>query len=239
MAFTAPPAADPPVTEIAARLRAAVAAHKDRHQALAEALKITLRPGELTRWTSLRRMLRLAGHRDAPSHAITLALLEVMPNARHGRAPPRGRGPRCIFGVRLVVALHSLRAALEARWEDKLTAEGMPAELQQISARYKLPLLDDFVTPGTALYDQVLRVHLRKHDASRYYGIACEYLHTTQWDKPGWRAPGQKQVWALHCEGATRDEIAEETGKNPNEVQSILDFHRARAGLTFVKGNKR
>ncbi len=38
-------------------------------------------------------------------------------------------------------------------------------------------------------------------------------------------------MWALHCEGASRDEIAEETGMNANKVQSILDLHRARAGL--------
>ncbi len=225
----ATPAAHTQAASAVDRLRAAVEAHTARHKELVDILRVLCRPGGDTRWSSLRRLLRLAGHGSARRHHVVLALLEVSPDAHLGRGPPRGRGHRIIIGVQLAARAEALRNVLAQRWEEKLRAENMPPELVQIAMEYKLAPTGS--EHHGRLADLVIRAHLRRTMASHYYGVATDYLHDTPDGAWAHFGAGHKRIWALHCEGATKEEISEETGVSETTVQSILDFHRARAGL--------
>jgi len=223
-----PPAAESRKSDIVAKVRAGLAARAENHEELVAVLRVLLRQGESARWSSIRRLLRLAGHQKTRTHHIILALLEVAPDAHLGRHPPRGRGPRAVFGVQLVADMETLRKRLSEKWEAKLEAEGLPREVLLTAMEYKLSPANDNGMGEGRLAELVRRVHDRKADASRYYSIAAEYLWRAGWN----HYPGHKAVWALHCEGATKEEIAAETGLKETKVQSVLDFHRARAGLS-------
>lgn len=213
------------------KVRQEVAARQARHGELVQLMHVLLRPGEWAKWSSVRRMLRLAGHAGTKTHAIAMALVEAFPDATHGRVFQGDRRPRVVFGVKLAADLETLRRAVAKKWEEKLGGEGMPSEIGRIAQEYKLsPLPANDNGYEGRLHQLVIRVHLRRQEASVYYGKATDYL----WNQTGGWAnwPGHKQVWSLHCEGATKEEIATETGLSETKVQTILDFHRARAGLT-------
>jgi hypothetical protein len=214
----------PPAAELKATSQ--LVKRKATHEELVAVMRTLLRPAEgvFTRWSTLRRMLALAGHRTALTHVIARAMFEVVPDAWLGRMPPRGRGPRGVCGVSLKCDLQAMREALTQRWE---RAVGIPPEVELTPMKFKLEPANDNGYANT-LATMVTRVHLRKQDATAYYGMACEYLHRAgMWP----HFPGDKAIWALHCEGATRQEIARELGLNENKVQSVIDFHRSRSGL--------
>lgn len=225
-----PPAAEPPTTPTAAKVKAGVAKRRATHEELVALMSTMLRPAEgvFTRWSTLRRMLALAGHRTVNTHVIAMALHEVAPDAIHRRQGTRQRGPRGVYGVELKTDLAALRRLLTPKWERRMGPE-LPPEVQLTSMEYKLsPANDNGRSYAGRLQELVTRVHLRKADASAYYGIACEYLHRAgMWA----HYPGDKAIWALHCEGATRREIGQELQLNENRVQAAVDFHRARCGL--------
>lgn len=240
-------AVEPPVTEpregtAAARVRVGVERKRATHGELVSLMRTLLRPadGVFTRWSTLRRMLALAGHRTTRTHAIVRALFDVVPDAEMSREGTRRRGPRGVRGVALTCDLAAMRQTVQPRWEK---AVGIVPEVPLTPMKFKLnPVNDngDFDGDNVAvtyersyantLATMITRVHLRKADASAYYGIAAEYLHTNGWGH-GHSEAGAKAIWTLHCEGATRQEIAKELGFNENKVQSVIDFHRARCGL--------
>jgi len=218
----------PPVASLAQRLRSAERSAKETHKRLVSALKILVRPGGEMRWTSLRRALRLVGLHpyQVVRHAVVMALLEVVPNAHTARGGEHGRGPRVVKGARLVLDLGRLRKLMAEEWEERLAGDGLPPELQRIAAEYKLGPLSG---RHGRLADLVQQVAVRREMASGYFSAACEYLHRNGWS----RWPGHKAIWALHCEGATKEEIAAETGTSETKIQGILELHRARAGLVM------
>lgn len=211
-----------------ARVRNGIARKEATHDELVAILKGLLREaGEevFTRWSTLRRMLALAGHRTTRTHLIAMALFDAVPGARLGRGGYRHCGPRGVYGVALVCDLEAMREAVEKRWESKV---GIPPEVQLTSMEYKLSPGEG--THGGRLAELVTRVHIRRAEASIYYGIALDYLNSNVWGH-GHSVLGAKAVWALHCEGATRLEIARELDMDENKVQSTIDYHRARCGL--------
>lgn len=221
-----PPAAEPRRKSVVAKVAEGVAKKEATHVELVAVLKTMLRPGRCTRWSTLRRMLALTGHRESRTHVIALAIFEVMPDAYLGREAPRGRGPRCVFGVQLRCNLEAMREAIEKRWEKRLDT---PPEVPLISMEYKLPRpANDNGMGDGRLAELTTRVHQRCEDAKAYYSIATDYLFRCGWA----HYPGHKAIWSRHCEGATKREIAEEVGMAETSVQSVLDFHRARAGIT-------
>lgn len=227
---------EPPVSDV----RAAIARHHATHAELVAIMRRLLRPAEgmFTRWSTLRRMLTLAGHRTARTHMIVNAVLTAWPDAASGRGGTRRRGPRGVYGVEVTCDLESMRKTVAPKWERQLGKE-LPPEVQLTAMEYKLsplkanPANDNAGEPGSysyggRLHELVIRVHMRKQDASAYYGTASDYLHTNGW---GHHPAGHKAIWALHCEGATRAEIATELGLNENKVQSVIDLHRSRCGI--------
>lgn len=224
-----PPGDD--LRDVKAKARAGVAAHADRHRELVDIMRVLLRSGDYAKWSSLRRLLRLAGHAGTRTHGITLALLDAFPDACLDRVYDEDdQRPRVIRGVRLVADMETLRRKLAERWEAKLAGEGLPPEIQRIAQEYKLSPLSANDNHGGRLAHLVIRAHLRAQTASWYYGKATDYLWSMTSGWANW--PGHKRVWALHCEGATKEEIAGETGLSETKVQSVLDYHRARAGLS-------
>ncbi len=216
--------------DVTEKVRQGVASAALGHQGLIDLMRVLLRPGEHARWSSLRRLLRLAGHPTTKSHTITLALLEAFPDAYLDRVYEGDQRPRVIRGVELAADMNVLRRMLAEKWEARLAGEGMPPELTRIAQEYKLsPLTANDNGHGGRLYHLVIRAHVRKQFASRYYGLAADYLWSMSGGWANW--PGHKRIWELHCEGATKEEIAQETGLAETKVQSILDYHRARAGL--------
>lgn len=184
------------------------------------------RSGGRVRFTALRRALRLASCHAVRRHALVLALHEVYPEAYVGKPGAAGsRRYATVMGVHLAVDLATLRKSLAERWEKRLAGEDMPAEIQQIAQEYKLGHLAP--RPGDGRLRQLVRrVHERREDADAYFTVAVDYLHTANWA----RWPGHKAIWALHCEGATKEAIARETDMAPTSVQAIIDLHRARTG---------
>lgn len=219
---------EPPVTEV--RVRQGVERRRITHDELVALMRTLLRPAEgmFVRWSTLRRMLALAGHRTTRTHAIARALYEVVPDAISGRGGTRRRGPRGVYGIELTCDLEAMRKTVTPRWEQ---AVGIVPEVPLTAMEYKLsPLPSNDNSYGGRLAELVNRVHMRRTDASAYYGIAADYLHTNCWGH-GHSEAGAKDIWSLHCEGATRAEIAQELGLNENKVQSVIDFHRTRCGL--------
>lgn len=217
-----PPAAEPRRKGIIAKVAEGVAKKEATHRELVAILKTMLRPGKATRWSTIRRMLALTGHRESRTHVIALAIFEVMPEAYLGREAPRGRGPRCVFGVSLRCNLEAMREAIEKRWEAKV---GISREVTLTPTRFKLPPEEN---DNSCLNQEVISVHRRRAECQSYYAFATDYLHRCGWA----HYPGHKAIWSRHCEGATKREIAEEVGMAETSVQSVLDFHRARAGIT-------
>lgn len=227
-------ASEPPVTEpregpAAARVRIGVERKHATHSELVSLMRTLLRPAEdvFTRWSTIRRMLALAGHRTTRTHAIVRALFDVIPDALMSREGTRQRGPRGVRGVALTCDLAAMRKTVQPRWEK---AVGIVPEPKPTAMEYKLPPPSNDNGYGGRLAELAMRVHVRKTDASAYYGTAADYLHTNGWGH-GHSEAGAKAIWTLHCEGATRQEIAKELGFNENKVQSVIDFHRARCGL--------
>jgi hypothetical protein len=219
------PLSDLPTANTAARIRAAAAAHKELHRKLVAVLRILVRPvghGE-TRWSELRRVLQLAGLRryKVARHAVIAALLEVVPDAYTARGGLHKCGPRVIRGIRLHMQMDRLRALLTADWEKRIDPP-----VERIALEYRLG--PDAADGRRRINEMVAAVHNRREANGPYFAAAIDYLHTNGWS----RYPGHKQVWQLHCEGATRAEIVEATGLKGWRVQSILDLHRARKGLT-------
>jgi hypothetical protein len=244
-AFSAePPNADSKAPDARVRVRAGADQKRATHGELVSLMRTLVRGHEykFCRWSTLRRMLALGGHRSSRTHAIAAALFVVAPDARMGRLPPKGRGPRGVFGVELIIDLAKMRAALRPRWEREVD---LPEEPDLIAMEYKLGPIDPAdngaandngriegqpgIDPMRGRLDELVqRVQIRRSEATVYYGIACDYLHRQGvWP----HFPGHKAIWALHCEGATRYQIARELQLNENKVQSTIDFHRARCGL--------
>ena len=214
----------PPAARILETARVAIDQNKKTHEELVIILRSVLRPGGSVRWTSLRRTLTLVGYRRyaARTWQVMAACLELHPMSRTGREGTRSRGPRCIKGVRLVVDLPALRKAIAGKWEKHLP----PAELTPIPNELTTPLLS--INKATRLGELVTSVHARAEESSRYYSLATTYLHTNGWAH---FPRGHKRIWALHCEGATKEEISVETRTAPTTVQDAIQLHRARAGI--------
>ncbi len=222
-----PPSAEGSAAErLATRVLAAYARQQQRDGELSTIVRLALRPGGETKWTALRRVLALCGHRRAPTHSIALAVLEQHDGAFMSRGGPKGKGARTIRGVSLSVNVDALRTALTSRWEEQLVNDGLPPELAMIAQEYKLGPL--YAAMGGRFAEIVTRVHDRRADASVYYAAADEYLHRCGW---GRFPAGQKAIWQRHCEGARRRDIAKELQLHDSYVQRVIDLHRARCGL--------
>ena len=226
-----PPPEQSAADRLCARVFAVVLRHRQRGGELAQLVKVVLRPGGQVRWSTLRRVLGLCGHRRAPTHAIALAVLEQF-DCYMGRDGEEGNGPRIIKGVSLVVDLERLRAVIEERWQKQLITDGLPPELQLIAQEYKL---GPTARTGGRMAELVTRVHERRADASVYYSAADDYLHRCGWS----HYPGHKEIWRRHCEGARRTDIARELDVHPSYVQRVIDLHRARCGLIHGAGGRR
>jgi len=219
------------------RVLRAQRAQRTTHDELVRCLSAALKPGGSVRWVHVRRALFLAGHGRAKSHAIALAIYEAFPDARLSREGTRQRGPRNVVGVSLASSLADMRRQLAAKWEAIMEHEGMPAELPGIATEYTTPLLrnehgddgraENQHTPNR-LEKLVKAVHARKEWAGHYYGKATDYLWSCNWSE---FPDVHRDIWALHCEGATRQEIAIELGIGERVVRTRIDYHRARAGL--------
>lgn len=231
-----PPTANPVAllhapAPLALEVEAARAARAQQLAELGGILRLLLRPdaAHATRWTGLRRALRLAGYRPV-SDELTLALLDLFPGARLTRFGTRRRGPRCVEGVRMVIDLDRLRLAIRGRWEGRLQSEGMPEEPRLTPTEMKAGLHEIRRSAhGSRLHLLVEQLHARRDHAGWYFERALQYLRTASWAQ---FPPVHRKIWALHCEGATKGEIATETGTPPTTAQAVLDRHRARAGLT-------
>ena len=208
------------------RVLRAQRAQRATHDELVRTLGTILQAGGSVRWVYVRRALSLAGHGRARSHAIALALYEAFPDAQLSREGVRQKGPRNIVGVRLAVDLAEMRRQLFQKWENILASEGMPANLTGIASEYKTPM--EMTAPGSRIRQLVDQARNRQEWAGHYYGKASEYLWSTKWsDYP----KIHRAIWALHCEGATREEIAIELGLSDRAVRTRLEYHKARAGL--------
>lgn len=151
-----------------------------------------------------------------------LAVLETWPQAVTRREGRRGYGPRCIKGVRLQVNIEAMRRAVAGKWESQLP----PAEVTPTPTEYKTPL--ELAPKGSRLAELVQSARHRQEEASRYYSVVSRYLHVCKWSE---FPKVHKRIWELHCEGATKEQISEETRTAPTTVQDAIQLHRARAGV--------
>lgn len=119
--------------------------------------------------------------------------------------------------------------AVADKWEAQLAAEGMGADLvdsDPTPTEFKIGPEGD--PNGTRLDDLVRTVHARHARAAYVFDVATDYLWATGWSH---HKPGDRAIWVLYCEGASLQQIAEETGRPRTTVQKRLNYHRARAGL--------
>lgn len=118
---------------------------------------------------------------------------------------------------------------LLAKWEQRLQAEGKPAELTPIARHYLLGLraVNEFTrVRGGRLEELVVRAHARMQDAMAYDEVVRNYLHRARWR----RYPGRHRIiWEMHVEQVPVREIGHRMDLSRMRVQRTIKRHLALA----------